>query len=138
MNAEQLKEYFTPRTDKENLVFNKQVKQKLNTLSFFALSAGSFGLAPILGLGLLGVGAVGAGVYCTCKLMENYKLSNENMKLFHAMKKENSIHSENYKSLSHIAEVINNKESSIGNIWENIKKIRAIEINQKDSVKPKI
>lgn len=40
MNAEQLKEYFTPRTNKEQLVFDRQIKQKLNTLSFFALSAG--------------------------------------------------------------------------------------------------
>lgn len=86
------------------------------------------------------MGAVGAGVYCTCKLMENFKLSSENLKLFHAMKKETSIHTENYKELSKIAEVINDKDSSIGNVWENIKHIRSIEEKQKNSNsnKPKI
>lgn len=130
MNGQQIKEYFTPRTQNEQLVFDGQIKQKLNTLSFFALSAGSFGLAPVLGVGLLGVGAVGAGVYCTCKVLENYKLSIENMKLFHAMKKEDSVHTQNYKELSQIAEVINNKDSSVGSIWENIKNIRKVEERQ--------
>ena len=139
MNQEELKnfkEYYTPRTQNEQLVFDKQVKQKLNTISFLALSAGSFGLAPVLGVGILGVGAFSAGVYCTCKLMENYKLATENLNLFHAMKRENNIHSENYKELGKITEVINNENSTIGNIVNHIKKLRHIEEIQKN--KPKL
>lgn len=135
-----IKEYLTPRTHKEALVLEKQTKQKLNTLAFFGLSAGTFGMIPVLSVALPVVGVmvgVGAGVYCTCKVLENHKLAKENHKLYHAMKKEQSILSENYKDLGEIAETINNKESSISSILNSIKKLRNIEEKQNNQLKIK-
>lgn len=140
MNNQNIREYLTPRTHKEALVLEKQTKQKLNTLAFFGLSAGTFGMIPILSVALPVVGVmvgVGAGVYCTCKVLENHKLATENHKLYHAMKKEQSILSENYKDLGEIAETINNKESSISSILNSIKKLRNIEEKQNNQLKIK-
>lgn len=133
MNGQQLKEYFTPRTQREAAVMENQIKQKLNTLAFFGLSAGAFGLIPVVGV----VVGVGVGVYCTCKVLENHTLATQNLNLFHAMKRETSVHSQNYKELGNIAEVINNKESKIGNILSNMKKLRFIESEQKNQLKLK-
>lgn len=133
MNGQQIREYLTPRTQQEATVMDKQVKQKLNTMAFFALSAGAFGLIPVVGVVL----GVSAGVYCTCKVLENHTLATENLNLYHAMRRENFIHSQNYKELGNISEVINNKESTIGNILNHIKKLRYIEKDQKEQFKIK-
>lgn len=135
-----IKEYLTPRTQKEALVLEKETKQKLNTLAFFGLSAGTFGMIPVLSVALPVVGVaigVGAGVYCTCKVLENHKLATENHKLYHAMRKEQSVLSENYKNLGEIAETINNKESTISSILNSIKKLRNIEEKQNNHLKIK-
>ena len=94
-------------------------------------------MAPVLGVGILSVSAFGVGVYCTCKVLENYKLATENLKLFHAMKKETYIKSKNYKDLTEISEVINDKDSSLGNIIDYIKKLRMVEHMQKQKYTPK-
>ena len=53
------------------------------------------------------------------------------------MKKETYIKSKNYKDLTEISEVINDKDSSLGNIIDYIKKLRMVEHMQKQKYTPK-
>lgn len=140
MSAEKIKaykEYYEPRTHQECVVLDKQVKQKMNMMSFFGLAAGAFALAPVAGPTILGVATVGAGVYWTCKVLENHKLATENLNLFHAFKKENSVHTSHYKALTQVAEVINNEKSTIGSILSSIRNLRKVEVSQENALKLK-
>lgn len=137
MSATQLNNDFTPRTQQEWNALQKKTERQLNTLSFFGLAAGAFGLAPIVGPTLLSVATVGAGVYWTCKVLQNHKLATENLNLFHAFKKENSVHTEHYKSLTKIQNVINDEKSTFGSILFNIKKLRKVEASQENTLKLK-
>jgi hypothetical protein len=133
MDISKITEYFTPRTHVENQVLDTQFKNKLHMMSFLALSAGSFAALPVLGVGVLGAGVLGAALYGSDKFYKNYKLAIENMNIYHALKKEDSIHSENYKDLTKVAESLNDKNSTLKNIFERIKQLRQIEESQKSN-----
>lgn len=137
MTTTTLNEDFTPRTQQEWNALQKKTERQLNTISFFALAAGAFGLAPIAGPTMLGVATVGAGVYWTCKVLQNHKLATENLNLFHAFKKENSVHTNHYKALTQIQNVINDEKSTFSSILFNIKKLRKVETSQENTLKLK-
>lgn len=137
MTTTALKEDFTPRTQQEWMALQKKTERQLNTISFFGLAAGAFALAPIAGPTMLGVATVGAGVYWTCKVLQNHKLATENLNLFHAFKKENSVHTMHYKALTEVQNMINDEKSTIGKILFNIKKLRSIETSQENTLKLK-